>query len=371
MIGISIVIIVGLIIITVALFLIFSPQFGKSPSKKQKAEYAKSENYKNGKFINQHQSPMGANFWEIIKELTKQAPNRNPKTDIEVKKNDSLILENKDTTQLTWLGHSSFLLKIDGKNILIDPMFGNTPSPISLFGAKRFSKNLPIEIEKLPFIDAVILSHDHYDHLDYKTIQKLKGKVGLYFTPLGVGNHLKKWGIPKEIINELNWWNSIKFESIKLTCTPARHFSGRGLFDRASTLWCSWVIKGKRDNIFFSGDSGYDTHFKAIGNKYGPFDISLMECGQYNENWKLIHMIPEETVQASIDLKSKLTLPMHWGAFTLAFHNWTDPIERILTEASKLNLPITTPEIGEQVTIGSITFPIKKWWEIYKYQCSI
>ena len=209
------------------------------------------------------------------------------------------------------------------------------------------------------------MSHDHYDHLDYETIQKLKDKVGVYFTPLGLGNHLIEWGVNKERINELNWWDSIDFDGIKLICTPARHFSGRGLFDRATTLWCSWVIEGKKDNVFFSGDSGYDTHFKEIGEKYGPFDISLMECGQYNEDWKLLHMMPEETVQAALDLKSKLTMPIHWGGFTLAFHDWTDPIERVVNKAKKLNMPITTPKIGEPVIIGKETYPIEKWWKNY------
>ena len=367
MIGITLSAIIGLIIISTFLFISCSPQFGKSPNKKQKELYAKTENFQNGRFINQHASPMDVNYWKILKELTKQAPNRNPKSDIIVEKIDSSTIENHsdDITQLRWFGHSTFLLEIDGKKILIDPVFGESPSPVPFIGAKRYSKELPIEIEKLPFIDAVILSHDHYDHLDYESIQKLKGKVGQYFAPLGVGNHLEYWGIPKEKIHELNWWESIDFDGVDLICCPARHFSGRGLFDRATTLWCSWVIKGGNDNIFFSGDSGYDTHFKEIGEKYGPFDISLMECGQYNEDWKLLHMMPEETVQASIDLKSKLALPIHWGAFTLAFHDWTDPIERVTKKANELNLPITTPKIGEPVLFGNETFPTEKWWKKY------
>ncbi len=367
MIGISIAAIIGLIIIAVSLFLIFSPQFGKTPSKKQKVEYAKLENYKSGKFINQHPSPMNINYWKILKEMTKQAPNRNPKINIEIEKVDSITIENQNinTTQLIWFGHSTFLLEIDGKKILIDPMLGDKPSPISLLGPKRYSKDLSIEIEKLPFIEVVILSHDHFDHLDYGSIKKLKGKVGQYFTPLGLGNHLIEWGVAKEKITELNWWESVEFDTISLVCTPARHFSGRGLFDRATTLWCSWVIKGIKDNIYFSGDSGYDTHFKEIGDKYGPFDISLMECGQYNEDWKLLHIMPEETIQASIDLKSRLLLPIHWGAFTLAFHDWTDPIERILNKASELNMPVTTPKIGEPVIVGDTKFPTEKWWKKY------
>ena len=367
MIGISIIAIIGLIIIVISLFLNLSPQFGKSPTTEQKIEYAKLENFQNGKFKNQHKSPMNINYWKIFKELTTKASDRNPYKNILVEKIDSTVIENHNNniTYLTWFGHSAFLLHIDGKKVLIDPMLSKSPSPIKLIGAKRYSKEIPVEIENLPFIDAIILSHDHYDHLDYESIQKLKGKVGRYFTPLGVGNHLIEWGVAKETISELIWWDSIEFDNIKLICTPARHFSGRGLFDRASTLWCSWVIKGQKDNIFFSGDSGYDTHFKEIGETYGPFDISLMECGQYNEDWKLLHMMPEETVQASLDLKSKLTLPIHWGGFTLAFHDWTDPIERILNKANELNMPVTTPKIGESVVIGNTNYPTEKWWLNY------
>ena len=367
MIGITLSAIIGLIIISTILFISCSPQFGKSVTKEQRIEYSKLENFKDGKFINQHHSPMNVNYWEVFKELTKKAPNRNPSKYILVEKIDSIEIENhsKDITYLTWFGHSTFLLEIDGKKILIDPMFGKVPAPHPLLGMKRYSKELPIEIEKLPFIDAVILSHDHYDHLDYESIQKLKNKVGKFYTPLGVGNHLKSWGVIEEKIIELNWWESVEFDSISLVCTPARHFSGRGLFDRATILWCSWVIRGKKDNVFFSGDSGYDTHFKEIGEKFGPFDITLMECGQYNEDWKLLHMMPEETVQASLDLKSKLTLPIHWGGFTVAFHDWTEPIERLLKKANELNLAVTTPKIGEPVILGNATFPTEKWWKNY------
>ncbi|MBC8214987.1 MAG: MBL fold metallo-hydrolase [Candidatus Marinimicrobia bacterium] len=368
--GISITLIIGLIVIFGALFMSCNPQFGKHATKKQIEEYAKLEYFKNGKFINLNPSPMDINYWKMIKEWTKNAPNRNPSNDIIVEKIDSTTIENHnaDITQLTWFGHSTFLLEIDGKKILIDPMLSKTLSPISFLGAKRYSNNIPIEAENLPFIDAVILSHDHYDHLDYKTIKQIKNKVGEFYAPLGVGNHLKSWGVNEENITELNWWESVEFDSISFVCTPARHFSGRGLFDRASTLWCSWVIKGSKDNIYFSGDSGYDTHFKKIGEKYGPFDISLLECGQYNEDWKLLHMMPEETALAAIDLKSKLAMPIHWGAFTIALHDWNEPVERMLKKANELNLSVTTPKIGESVILGKDTFPTEKWWKNYIFE---
>jgi len=368
MIGISIAIFISLLIIFIILFLNLSPQFGAGATKEQKTDYAKSGHYENGEFLNQSKTVIDASYWNMIKEMVKGSPNRQPNQNIVVEKIDSTTIENHNAniTQLTWFGHSAFLLQIDGKNILLDPMLGESPAPHPLIGAKRYSKEIPIEIEKLPFIDAIIISHDHYDHLDYGSIQKLKIKVGQYYVPLGVGNHLIKWGVSIEKIHELNWWEEIEFNGVKLVCTPARHFSGRGILDRASTLWSSWVIKGKKDNIYFGGDSGYDTHFKEIGDKYGPFDISLMECGQYDEEWKVIHMLPEETVHASIDLKSKLVLPIHWAAFTMAYHDWTDPIERITKKANEMNLPLTTPKIGEPIIIGTETYPTEKWWENYK-----
>jgi len=365
--GIFIAALIGFILIIATLFLNYSPQFGTEASKAQKKAYAKSGHYEDGKFINRIPTVMTLRYGKMIKELFKSSPNRRPARSIAVEKIDSTTIENNTAgvTRLTWFGHSAFLLEIDGKKILIDPMLGESPAPHPLLGPSRYSKELPIEIEKLPFIDAVILSHDHYDHLDYQSIQLLKGKVGQYYTTLGVGNHLAGWGIAREKIHELNWWESIDFEGIELVCAPARHFSGRGLFDRATTLWGSWIIIGKKDRIYFSGDSGYDTHFKEIGEKYGPFDIALMECGQYNIDWKAFHMMPEETVQASIDLKSKLVFPIHWGAFTLAFHDWTDPVERATKKASELNFPITTPRIGEPVIVGDATFPTETWWTNY------
>lgn len=367
MIGIFIVSAVGFILITGTLFLSCNPKFGRTPNKEQKAEYDNLDNYANGKYKNIHPSPMEVRFWKLLKEFTKKVPSRNPKTNIEVQTIDSITIENqsKDTTQLIWFGHSTFLILVDGKKILLDPVFSQRPSPVSFIGTKRYSKEVPIEAEKLPFIDAVILSHDHYDHLDYETIKKLKNKVGRFYTPLGIGNHLIRWGVTEDKITEFNWWESVYFDKIELVCTPSRHFSGRGLFDGAATLWCSWVIKGVKKNIFFSGDGGYDTHFKEIGDKYGPFDISLLECGQYNKDWKLLHMMPEETAQAAIDLRSKLAMPIHWGAFTLAFHDWTEPVERMKLKANSLNLSVTTPKIGESVTLGVDTFPTEQWWIEY------
>lgn len=298
--GIIIVSAIGLIIIAVTLFINLSSQFGRTPSKEQIEKYSALANFTDGKFRNLHDSPMNVSIVKLFREFTKSAPDRKPKSEIKVTGINSANIENADSnqTKLFWFGHSTFLLLMDGKKILLDPVFSQIPSPVPFFGTKRYSQELPITIEELPSIDAVIISHDHYDHLDYASITKLKNKVDKFFVPTGVKNHLLRWEVDEKKITELYWWEDVEFDSTKLVCTPARHFSGRGMFDRASTLWASWVIQGKKEKIFFSGDSGYDTHFKEIGDEFGPFDITLMECGQYNEDWKYLHMMPEETAQA-------------------------------------------------------------------------
>ncbi|SOE19680.1 L-ascorbate metabolism protein UlaG, beta-lactamase superfamily [Spirosomataceae bacterium TFI 002] len=364
---VSILGIIGIIALIAVLFVNLSPQFGGKHSSEAKARYAKSGIYKEGKFLNQIPTDMSMDFASLVsitKDFIKGVPNSAPDFEVPIHKVDSLDLTKKDTiTKLIWFGHSAFLLQMDDKNILIDPMLGNVPSPHPWLGKGRYQKELPIEIEQLPVIDAIIISHDHYDHLDYGSIQKLKAKTKTFLVPLGVGAHFEAWGVPKENIHELNWWDEIKLDNIKLAFTPSRHFSGRGMGDRFSTLWGSWVITGSKDNIYFSGDGGYGPHFKEVGEKYGPFNFAMMECGQYNEKWADIHMMPEETVQAAIDVKSELFMPIHWGSFTLALHSWTDPVERVIAKANELQMPIYIPRIGEEIIIGKEMPRSKvKWW---------
>ena len=366
--GLGLLALILLIIVAGVLFVTLSPQFGRSPSKEQILTYQESGHHDGEKFVNRVPAVMDIKFWSLLRKQFADAPDRHPTKDIAVEKVDSIDIATyrKDTTRLTWFGHSAFLLEMDGKKILLDPMLTEVPAPHPLLGPKRYSSELPIAIEKLPYIDAIIISHDHYDHLDYQSIKLLKDKTARFYTSLGVGNHLEEWGVEPEKIYELNWWDSTGFEGVQLIAAPARHFSGRGLLDRQSTLWCSWIIRGKHDNIYFSGDGGYDIHFREIGDKYGPFDLSLLECGQYNEQWKAIHMMPEETVQAAIDLKSRVFMPIHWGAFTLALHDWTDPVERAGNEAKRLNQPMTTPTIGQQVILDSQDLPAGHWWTRYQ-----
>jgi L-ascorbate metabolism protein UlaG (beta-lactamase superfamily) len=347
--------------------LYLSPEFGGSPTDEQKAIYVKSRNYEDGKFVNRGGVKLSMSFGDMRKGLVgyfNPPPNTVPKQDLPIEKIDSLeITSYKDSTRLIWFGHSTFLLQIESKNILIDPMFGKVPAPHATLGKNRFSKELPIEIEKLPLIDAVLISHDHYDHLDYGSIKKLKDKVKMFYTPLGVGVHLLEWGIKKDQIVELDWWQETTFDDLIFRCTPAQHFSGRGINDRANTLWSSWIIQSTNDNIFFSGDSGYGPHFKEIGDKYGPFDFAMMECGQYNELWPDIHMFPEETAQAGLDVQAKLIMPIHWGAFKLGMHPWTEPVERITKKAEELKIEIIIPKIGEPIEFFNTSGIQSTWWQ--------
>lgn len=358
-----------LLIVVGTLFVNLSPQFGGKVSKERKAEYASAANYKEEKFVNQAEVQLNMSFKDMMKSIKGYfgpMPNTTPEKAIHVEKVDSLtIAQPSQETQYVWFGHSSFFLKMKGKNILLDPMFSEVPAPHPMLGGKRFSKELPIAIQQLPKIDAVIISHDHYDHLDYESIKALKDKVTAFYVPLGVGAHLEEWGVDKALITELNWWEEAPLDDLTLRSTPAQHFSGRGLFDRADTLWCSWIIESDAEKIFFSGDSGYGEHFKEIGEKYGPFDFAMMECGQYNEMWSEIHMFPEETVQAAIDVKAKSMMPIHWGAFKLAMHSWKDPIERVTKTAKELAMPIITPQIGEVMNIVPQPLNNHQWWSSY------
>ncbi|HDX9628698.1 TPA: MBL fold metallo-hydrolase [Bacillus cereus] len=281
-------------------------------------------------------------------------------------KNLPIVLSDKNNETLesvTWFGHSASLLKIAGKKLLLDPMFGDASSPFPVFNSKRYSGAFSLEREDFQEIDAIIISHNHYDHLNYKSIMLLKDRAKHFYVPTGVAQYLIKWGVSPSKISEHNWWDEIIFDNIKLVCAPARHFSGRSMTDRDCSLWCSWLILGQETKVFFSGDSGYAPHFKEIGDKYGPFDLTLMECGQYDSRWSAIHMLPEETVQAHIDVKGELLLPIHWGAFTLALHDWSDPIERVTKEAKRLGVKIATPQIGESITLKSTDYPSSAWWK--------
>ncbi len=340
-------------------------QFGAKPTKEELEKYSRSRNWDGDKFINLEETGMSISFQDIPQLLYKQfceKKGREPENPIPVaafKRAD--FLESSEKAKFIWYGHSVVLMRIKGQTILIDPMFGNDAAPISPFSVKRFSKNTLEIIKELPEIDLLLISHDHYDHLDYDSIKIIRDKVKNFGVALGVARHLKKWKIPLENITQFDWWEQIDFEGIKITFTPTRHFSGRGITDRAKSLWGGWAFKTSNENIWFSGDGGYGKHFKEIGRKLGPFDFGFMECGQYNKKWHQIHMYPEESVQAALDARVGKIMAVHWAGFALAQHPWKDPIERFSDRAQEKEVTVSKPQIGELFSVQSMRS--NNWWE--------
>ncbi len=286
--------------------------------------------------------------------------NQTPKTELPAQKADLTPFSHgvKGEFNSTWLGHSSLMINMDGSRILLDPVF---EKKVSIVGPSRFNGPLPLTIEDLPPIDLVIISHDHYDHLNKYTVKALAQQTQTFVVPMGVGKRLSDWGIPGDKIIELNWWDSHELTNdLKVTATPAQHFSGRGAFDRNKTLWASWVIESENFKIFFSGDSGYFDGFAAIGKAFGPFDMTFIECGAYDPTWQGVHMFPEETVQAHKDLGGKILHPIHWGTYKLALHPWYDPMERLAVAAENSDIPIATPLAGETIDFTHLG---TSWWK--------
>ena len=270
------------------------------------------------------------------------------------------IADYNSQTRFIWFGHSSFLLNMEGKIILVDPVLSDSAAPVS-FLVQRFQAPV-LKLEELPEIDYIIISHDHYDHLDMETVKFFADKKAEFITPLGVGEHIKSWGIEKSRVSEMDWWQETQRDQIKIIATPAQHFSGRGLVKQNHTLWASWVIQSSKHNVYFSGDTGYDIHFKDIGEKYGPFDIAFIENGQYNPQWEEVHMLPEQAAQAYFDLKAKKFFPIHWGMFELSLHSWYEPIVKISELGEKRDIDIVAPRIGEMISVND-ELETANWWQ--------
>ncbi len=347
------------------IFIACAPQMGAI---ERNTQGHSSANFTNGKFhnlmpVSSHKN--NGNMFKVTIDFFRGKPDRTPSTPIPTitPTTFTTATTNDDSDlRVIWLGHSTCLVQIDGRTILTDPMFSDRASPFSFLGPKKFTYAPSIELADLPIIDAVLISHDHYDHLDYKTIQKLKEKTNRFYVPIGVGDHLRRWGVENTKIIELAWWEQSSTESLTFIATPTYHFSGRSLTDRNKTLWASWVIQGRKHRVFFGGDSGYFPGFKKIGEQYGPFDITMLESGAYNEAWADIHMMPEQTVQAHLDLQGKVLLPIHWAKFNLSLHPWQEPIERLIKQAKVKNIQVVTSKIGESFMSGD-NFPDSQWWK--------
>lgn len=312
-------------------------------------------NFANGKFVNDkklEEFGLGKVFTMMKRSLFEKNKHTKPLKPFSIERlsRQQLELLPSQQTSVVRLGHSTVLIKLESKYWLIDPVFSQRASPFSFIGPKRFHES-PISIQELPPIEAVIISHNHYDHLDEFAIKTLKSKTNHFIVPLGNGIQLESWGVKSSAITELNWWQSKMIDNVELISTPSQHFSGRGLNDRDKALWSSWVIRSKNQSLYFSGDSGYFDGFKKIGDRFGPFDLTLIESGAYDHQWKDVHMTPHESSQAHKDLKGRKMFPVHNGTFDLAYHAWTEPFEQLVEIANIEWIDLMTPRMGQVITI--------------------
>ncbi|WP_284349717.1 MBL fold metallo-hydrolase [Roseisolibacter agri] len=268
--------------------------------------------------------------------------------------------------RVTWLGHSTLLLEIDGRRVLIDPVWGERASPFTFMGPQRFFAP-PLPLAELPPVDAVVISHDHYDHLDVPTVRALVARGVRWIVPLGVGAHLRAWGVAEHDVTELDWWDAAQVEGITVTATPARHFSGRGLGDRNRTLWAGWAFAGATHRVFYSGDTALHEEFDDIGARLGPFDLTMIESGAYSAMWADVHLGPEQAVLAHRLVRGDVMLPVHWGLFDLALHGWTEPMERVLVAARQAGVRVASPRPGGMVEPATVGAP-ERWWPTVPWQ---
>ncbi len=341
------------------------PVFGKAPDRNLKEQFSKLPNYKNGVFMNSHKTEMMVDQKAMPKVMLKfffgKKTDIKPTKPIPSMKPDLKNLPIHDDI-LIWLGHSSYFMQLSGKRFLIDPVFSSYASPVPNIN-KSFPGTNIYSASDIPEIDFLLITHDHYDHLDYKTVKALKSKIKTVVCGLGVGSHLRHWGFLPENIIEKNWNEKyVADNQLSIHTAPARHFSGRSN-KRNNTLWLSFIVQTPDFKIFFGGDGGYDTHFKEIGEKFGEIDLAILENGQYNLAWRNIHSLPDEVLQEAKDLNAKRVLPGHSSKYALSIHPWDEPLN-LITELNKnVNIPLVTPMIGELIYLRDEQQQFKKWWK--------
>lgn len=349
---------VGAIISAIALIFKKS-DFGALPTASDRREYKKRCSEYNGRRFKYPTE------WEekgLNEDLRLSEKGSTPKDELPIYTPDFSSI-GIDKINVTWIGHSTVLMQMHGMNILFDPMFSERSSPFQWIGPKRFTRP-SVNIKELPHLDIVMLSHDHYDHLDRCTIQQLANKTDRFIVSLGLEKHLEHWNIPSSKITTLAWWEQVNINGLEIICTPSRHFSERGLIRQNRTQWCSWVLKDEFHSIFNSCDGSIGRHFKSIHDKYGDFDLALMECGQYNKSWHYSHLYPEEAVMAAEIIGAKKVMPIHWGAFVLSSHGWDDSPERFVIESEKRNMCVITSHICETFSLDAP--PVSNyWWRKY------
>ena len=341
------------------LFLYFWPGVGKTPNKAEREEYARrTGQFYDGKFhnINPVTTMTGQGY--------PASDRRTPKTKLPAERPQLLESPAADDLSFTWLGHSSFLLQLGGRIVLVDPVLSERSSPVSFIGPKRFSE-LPLKAEELPEIDVLFVSHDHYDHLDYPTVRAVKDRVGAFVVPLGIDAILRGWGVAAEKIHALAWWESVELDGVRYTLTPGQHFTGRNPLRSNATLWGGLYADDGHHRMYYTGDGGYQESFREVGERLGAPELMIAECGQYDTAWAKIHMFPEDTVQAGLDAGAGLLIPVHWGSFCICNHAWDDSIRRVTAAAAEKGLPLATPKIGQTVPFSALPACTEAWWEKY------
>jgi L-ascorbate metabolism protein UlaG (beta-lactamase superfamily) len=333
---------------------------GKRAQGARRARMERSAHWKDGHFVNPE--PLQNDVWGTLSGLFEASPDGSPTGPIRTQRLDprSLATAPESGLRVTWLGHSTNLIEIDGLRVLTDPAWSERSSPIGWIGPRRWFPP-PIALDALPPIDVVVISHDHYDHLDHQTIAAMKDWNTTFVVPLGVGAHLVYWGILEARIVELDWWEHKQLHGLDVVCTPARHASGRTPFDKDLNLWAGYALLGPRHRVFFSGDTGLFPALRQIGERFGPFDVTLIEIGQYHSAWPDWHIGPEQAVTAHRLLRGRVLLPVHWGKLQLAYHGWTEPIERVLAAAARAQVTVLTPMPGQSVE-PEAPARLTHWW---------
>lgn len=364
----AVLLVLGGLALGVRLFL-ESPQFGTLPDGVRLETIRKSPHYADGVFHNLLPTPIltdgSGTVGSLLQSFFLQKDNPVPPGPVPTVKTSLKSLD-RNTDTVIWLGHSSFFIQLGGQRILVDPVLNDHAAPVS-FSTRAFPGSNPYTTEDLPGIDVLLISHDHWDHLDYATLTALRPKIKKAVCGLGVGAHLQRWGFAENSIYEGDWGDSLTQGALAIHITPARHYSGRSL-TRSKTLWAGFVLETPQRRIFYSGDSGYGPHFAELGRQFGIFDLVLLDCGQYDKRWNLIHMMPEETAKAADDLHAKALLPAHAGKFSIAYHAWDEPYKRIAAASQDKSWRLVTPRIGEPLLFNMTETkednePVSQWWQ--------
>ena len=352
----------AVVLFTIALLVLRMPVFGGTIDGAHRERIQASPQFVGGRFENTPpQEPFDfGKLRTMVKNYTSGGQVREPQFEIPVVKlSDADFNEAVPGLHLFWFGHSSVLIEINGMRIMTDPVFSEFASPFDFIGPRRLHPP-PLALKDMPTIDAVLISHDHYDHLDMHAIKHFADAGTRFYVGLGIGSHLERWGVADTQIHEMDWWESLPLNTITIYCTPARHYSGRRDADN-STLWSSWVVKGEHRSLYYSGDTGYTSHFSTIRERLGPIDLSIMKIGAYGDSWLDIHMDPESAMQAHLDVGADVFYPVHWATFNLAYHAWDEPIERTLSVAADNGVKVVTPRVGERYDFD-IPFSSRLWW---------